>query len=174
MRKYCLENVPVRVTFNQPTFRCDFWCARRAEPCVRGKIMTPRARARRPYFFEKYTNPGKNGTFLCEITIISGIDLCTKLGLLCKSGTKHQNLLEACLISKESFQKGNPKNRTKFTLRIQVYTIDLCNSTYRVKVYIWVAFWPSLSPHFNTIFLYLKAEGGGGDFVNSKQSNKHP
>ena len=33
--------------------------------------MTPRARAKRPYFFEICTNPGEKGTFLCEITIVS-------------------------------------------------------------------------------------------------------
>ena len=48
----------------QPTFQCDFWCARRAKPCVREKIMTPRARAKRPNFFEIFTNPGKKGTFM--------------------------------------------------------------------------------------------------------------
>ena len=48
----------------QPTFQCDFWCARRAKPCVREKIMTPRARAKRPKFFEIFTNPGKKGIFM--------------------------------------------------------------------------------------------------------------
>ena len=69
-RKYCLENVPVRITLKQPNFPCNFCCGRRAKPCARGKIMTPRARAKRPYFFEICTNSGKKGTFLCEITIM--------------------------------------------------------------------------------------------------------